>query len=318
MESHLPFVKINGFKLRFSENLIFRSVLKTGVPFEDAVRVMEYVKDSVFGRKSIAAEELFEITKNALTNICGSKFTKRYELWHRYNVLRRRGIAEPLQILVGGPPGVGKTVSLTDVGFRLAISRTITTDAIRRVLKVLIKEDPILHLPSYRVWKKLPGHEVTEHPEIEGFVKQVEFLSPFIVELVKKSIKDKKDVAIEGVHVTPWLLESDLLKKPNVIQVFLKAPEKGTYRQMFFSKRLREGETDRQLIEEDFEACTKINEFLVEEARKRRLHIIKFRTMEQTVGELLEVVNFRIKRIVCMLNGMAAHAAYREEYPEFI
>ncbi len=306
MESELPYVVINGYRMKFSENIIFRSVLKTGINFWNALEVTKHVKNHVIGRKTVHAEELFEITKNALAEICGSEFAGRYELWHRYNVLRRKGAAPPLQILIGGSPSVGKSISLTDLAFRLAIARTITTDAIRRILKVIIRDDPVLHLPSYRVWKKLSPKKKSEHPrELEGFIRQAEFLKPFIIELVKKSIKDRKEVAVEGVHVTPWILPEELLEKTNVIQILLRAPARKIYYEMFFSKRLREGETEMESVAEDFEVCLKIDKFLVKEARKRKLPVIKFRSVEETVEKFLEVVNLRIRKLVRELDGRA-------------
>ena len=293
MGKKIPFISVAGYKTEFSENILLRSILKTGIDFQDAVRIINSVENQISGRKSIDAEELFEITRKVLLETKGRKFAKRYTAWHKYNLLRRKGKAPSLQILVGGSPAVGKSVSITDIGFRLAISRTMTTDAIRRVLKVVIKDNPVLHLPSYQVWKKLPTKG-----KVEGFVKQVEFLRPFVEEIIIKSIKDGKDIAIEGVHVVPWILPEELEKRKNVIFALLKAPERKVYREMFFSKRLREGVANKKAIEEDFKVCLKIDRFLVKEAKKRKLPIIKVGSVGQVVRDLLEIINSRIQEIV--------------------
>jgi len=298
MGKKIPFISINGCKTKFSENILLRSILKTGVDFQDAVRIINSVENQISGRKSIDAEELFEITRKALLETKGQKFARRYSAWHKYNLLRRKGKAPSLQILVGGSPAVGKSVSITDIGFRLAISRTMTTDAIRRVLKVVIMDNPVLHLPSYQVWKKLPTKDKIKNREVEGFIKQVEFLRPFVEEIIIKSIKDGKDIAIEGVHVVPWILPEELEKKKNVIFALLRAPERKVYREMFFSKRLREGVANKKAIEEDFKVCLKIDRFLVKEAKKRKLPIIKVGSVGQVVRDLLEIINSRIQEIV--------------------
>ncbi len=302
-EEQYPKIVINGCKIKFSDGIVLRSILKTGVNFFQATDVVKVVKESIKNKKELSTEELFEICRDALKEVCGSKFSRRYEIWHRYNIFRRRGLVEPLEILLGGAPVVGKTVSTTDLAFRLMISRAITTDAIRRILKVLVKENPVLHLPSYKVWKAIRPENVELEPEIEGFVKQVNALAEYIIEIVSKSIENGKDVAIEGVHIAPWILPKELRKKPNIIQALIAAPNKEIYRQMFLSKKLREGESPNKEVLTDFETCWKINEFLVKEARKEKISIVKFQSFEQTVEDLLEVVNFRIRKIVREING---------------
>ncbi len=302
VDKDIPYVLKNGYRLLFSEMILFRSILKTGCHINEASEITELVKNEIKSKKEITTDEIFEITYYLIKTILGKKYAENYMMWHNYNELRRLSKVDPIIILVGGAPVVGKTITLTDLAYRLTISRAITTDAVRRILKVLMsdsKESSILYLPSFRVWKSIKIENNGIPPEVQGFIKQVDMLKEFINDLIRKSISDNKDIAIEGIHMAPWILDEDLKKNPAVIQVLISAPEKDLYKRMFITKHIREGSKKvDESLEQDFETCWRINNYLVEYAEKEKIPVIKFSSFDENLHKLLNVVIKHVKLII--------------------
>ena len=302
LDKDMPYVLRNGYRLLFSEMILFRSILKTGCHINEASEITELVKNEIKSKKEITTDEIFEITYYLIKTILGKRYAENYMMWHKYNELRRLRKADPIIILVGGAPVVGKTVTITDLAYRLTISRAMTTDAVRRILKVLMNDSPnssILYLPSFRVWKSIKIENNGIPPEVQGFIKQVDMLKDYINDLIRKSISDNKDIAVEGIHMAPWILDKDLKENPAVIQLLISAPEKELYRRMFITKLIREGSKKvDEKMEQDFETCWMINNYLIECAEKENVPVIKFSSFDENVHKLLDVVIRHVKLIV--------------------
>ena len=293
-------VKIDGLRTHFSESMLWRSLLKTGIDLTTALEITKKIEEEVKEKKEITSEELFETCFNLLQEMGGKEYAERYRIWHWYNILRREGKVNPLIILVGGSPNVGKTVTTTDLAFRLTIARVLTTDAVRRIVKTLIpkEKEPVLHVPTFEAWKVIDECPPDTEPELYGFMKQVDALKPYIQEIVEKTIKNGIDLAIEGVHLAPWILPDEIENLDNVIHVIISAPEEEVYRDMFLSKMLREGRKMDENIFKYFEICLKINDLITQKAKERGITVVKFKDFEQVMEEILSIVCERVAKIV--------------------
>ena len=58
----------------------------------------------------------------------------------------------------------------------------------------------MLFYPTFEAWKY-----VRKENPLSGFIEQARILSKYIGEIARKSVLDRIEVAIEGVHVAPWI-----------------------------------------------------------------------------------------------------------------
>jgi 2-phosphoglycerate kinase len=112
------------------------SLLATGVSTEEAYRLASVVQAHLIasGRTDVTADELLTLTTDALlAEADGAVVARRWEAWRR---AKRSG--RPVVIVLGGASGVGKSTLATRLAVRLGITRVVTTDAIREVLRTVI------------------------------------------------------------------------------------------------------------------------------------------------------------------------------------
>jgi 2-phosphoglycerate kinase len=287
-------VEFNGVRLSFSSTMLLRSVLKTGIDIFTALDVLKDVTKGI-GSK-ITATELFLKTYSSLEKIAGKKYAERYRLWHIYNVLRRKRKCLSFAVLVGGPPMVGKSTSVTELAFRLNIARVITTDAIRRIVKSIVKEREltVLFYPTFEAWKY-----VRKENPLSGFIEQARILSKYIGEIARKSVLDRIEVAIEGVHVAPWILKEERSfaeVMENAVCFVIVVDDKDVYKKLVASKLAREG---KRFNEELFSTCWKINEYIKEKVKEEEwVRKVRFTTFEGVIEEMIECICEKIREVV--------------------
>ena len=67
------------------------------------------------------------------------------------------GSIEPLIVLIGGTTGVGKSTIATEVAHRLGITRIVSTDSIREVMRGIFSQDlmPAIYESAFNAWRGL-------------------------------------------------------------------------------------------------------------------------------------------------------------------
>ena len=269
------YVVSDGFKVKFSETIYLRSLLRCGITLDKSIIILEKIKK--LKKKKITREELISITSNYIEKLVGNKYKERYLIWVKYKELKREKKIKPLIILIGGAPVVGKSVTTTDLSYRLTIERVISTDTIRRIVKSIIKSD-ILDIPTYEVWK----HKNVD--VVEGFLMQSEYLKPYVEKIIEKSLKDRKELAIEGVHLVPGLINK------NVLHIAIATPSKLLYKRFFLNKMFREGRSFEHL-----DSCWKINEYFIFSARKHKVHLIRATNLDKIIYKVISIVCSHLK-----------------------
>jgi 2-phosphoglycerate kinase len=122
------------------------SVMMAGVPPAQAYRVAERVEQALNERgvRQIASRELRDLAASLLAE-SDESLASSYLRWQAVEELD-----QPLIILVGGATGVGKSTVATQLAARLGITRVISTDAIREVLRAAVSQELIPALTSPR------------------------------------------------------------------------------------------------------------------------------------------------------------------------
>ena len=126
------------------------------------------------GRTEVSRAELRRLAHTTLCDRFGARTGERYLCWRHYQEPER-----PVVILLGGTTGAGKTSVALEVALRLGISRVLSTDSIRQVMRTLIPRElvPALHVSSFDAHRELPASSDSESPAVDGFIAQASAMS---------------------------------------------------------------------------------------------------------------------------------------------
>lgn len=224
----------------------------------------------------------------------GPKLARRYLSWVDFI---RSG--RPLILLIGGSAGSGKSTISTALANRLDIVRTQSTDMLREVMRLMIPQRllPVLHESSFNAWRTLPAEQGqttpsdTEKMLIAGFRTQAELLSVPCEAVIQRAIKENISLLLEGVHITPFLLQ----KIPNDQSIVVVHIMLAVLKQKVFKKRIKGRDRlvpDRATGKNpaSFQDIWRLQEYLLDEADQADVAIVENREKEQTLREIMEIV----------------------------
>ena len=139
----------------------------------------------------------------------GEDVAKRWLVWRDFV-----NDGRPLILLLGGTSGCGKSTIATMLASRLDIVRSQSTDMLREVMRTMMPEQllPILHTSSFRAWTTLPGTGaemtgVSDNLLVSGFRGQADLLTVAIEAVVKRALRERVSLILEGVHIQPAFME---------------------------------------------------------------------------------------------------------------
>ncbi|KAF0979858.1 hypothetical protein FDP41_001011 [Naegleria fowleri] len=129
----------------------------------------------------------------------------------------------PLIILFGGTSGTGKSTLASLIASRLGITKVLSTDNIRHMLRAFISKDeePVLFASTYHAGealltteegKALKDKVTPEELTVEGFRRQCKLVIEQLEKIIEQSIERNEGLVVEGVHLlTDFIV--DLMKK---------------------------------------------------------------------------------------------------------
>lgn len=291
---------LSGAATAFSREQLRRHVESSGLSYEDAADVTLKLFNHLVkrGLQEITSSHLGMLTYRYLSRVKGPKAAMRYLVMVDH--LRGR---RPLLLLIGGTTGSGKSAVARELALRLGIERTQSTDLLREVMRMMLPERllPVLHASSFNAWWALPGkNETAEAPEAmlaAGFRAQSELLSVACEAVIRRSLTESTSLILEGVHVEPSLLakipkDRDAVIVPLVLAVLdhAKLRERITRRGDLCDLR----GADRYL--ENFEAIRDLQAFLLSEADRWGLPIIRNDDMDRTVRDCMKLILDHLSR----------------------
>ena len=279
----------------FSVGILAHSLETCAIPPEKALQGARKVLASLksTGHKEIDHKSLRRIIYRCLHEHCSQEAAERYLSWRRFE---NSGI--PLIILVGGVTGSGKSTVSSELAFRLDITRHQSTDMMREVIRSYLSPQmvPTLEYSSYEAWRGLPEPvdsvgEGGKPPVVAGFLSQLAAMKLALEATINRSIEERHDLILEGVHVVPTELDLELKgREAVIIPIKLATMKKGLlYKQL--KRRLRE--KNRQEVQHDLENMEEIWElqsWLLNEADKQGIYIIENWQIENTVRAALDLV----------------------------
>ncbi|RLC77258.1 MAG: hypothetical protein DRJ03_27165 [Chloroflexi bacterium] len=226
--------------------------------------------------------------------------SSRFAVWSSFLRLMKDGQAVPLIILIGGGSGTGKSTLAAEVAHLMGIRNIIGTDMLREVLRLKypVEDEPALHENTYNCWKPLSPFYKPEHLQ-QGYYRQSQLVVTAVKAISDRVLGDGESIVLEGIHLLPSLLTSDLLARPNVISIVLQLSDPELHKARLYDRGIsthvmKPG--DRYMPV--FEKIRLVHDLFVQDARSMSVPVIEQALPKVSLQSTLDVIYNALKIIV--------------------
>jgi 2-phosphoglycerate kinase len=275
--------------LPFSKGLMAQSFTATGLSPLRAYKAAQLVEDRIreCGELRLSVSRLREIAMKVLTDSAGDDYARRYR---RLRDIGR--IDKPLIVLVGGTTGVGKSTIATEIAHRLGITRIISTDSIREVMRGIFSRDlmPAVYESSFDAWRglRIPVPQGA-NPVIVGFREQTAVVTTAIKSLVERSVTERESMVIEGVHLVPGYLDTAAFENAWVVPLVIAVDDDEAHLSHFFIREIQtDGTRPLEKYRENFDSIRLLGRYIEDLAREHGIPVIVSHQLDRTVADTLE------------------------------
>ncbi len=230
-----------------------------------------------------------------------SGICRRFELISRYYEKRNTDSGTPpLTIVLEGASATGKSVLSLELVQDLAATRIVGTDTIRQMLRTQMSPEahPELFCHTYQAHIYAQRGPEYLSPAVRGYLAQSELILPHVIATVDRIVREGADCLVEGVHILPGSLNKS---SSGVVEIVIDPPP-DVHRAMFIGKSRGSGlktvSNDVQQRIQEFEVAHEIQQYLVQYAQEREVHIVRLHTYNQALNEIRRHVITSIEKIV--------------------
>ncbi len=278
------------FRQPYAPFILANSLESIGVEFHRANAIARDLGQEL-QKKNTARISRSDLRKSAYEKIketLGENTAERYIKFRKF-----MNIGTPLILLVGGSTGSGKNTVAVELARRLDIVNVITTDVLREVMRTFFPKEvlPVIHTSSYLAGKKLwmPLEEGKDQVTV-AFREQALRVNAGIKSIIKRSVKEKMSVIINGVHVLPGIIKPSDFKKANLAEVFIYVENKDEHKRRFYIRGLSSEERGAQKYIDNFESIRTIQEYILELAQKHQYLCIDNLDSRRTAVEIIDYI----------------------------
>ena len=208
----------------------------------------------------------------------------------------------PIVLLIGGATGTGKSTIATEAAHRLGITRVTSTDFIRQTMRAFFSQEfmPSVHYSSFEAGLALTKaeEEETGDPRLLGFLDQTRNVLVGVEAALDRALAEGWSMVLEGVHLVPGMIATrrdDAI----VVQCIISIDDEQVHRSNFW---VRDSATDglRPLEKylDGMHEIRLIQEALLERAGRFDVPVIENVTLDQAIGEVLDLVLSRADTLV--------------------
>lgn len=284
-------IKDQKHGLPMSKGLLAQSFTATGLSPSRAYAVAQRIQDELreADRYEVTLAELHDRAERVLTEVAGAEYAVRYR---RLEEISRR--ERPLIILVGGTTGVGKSTIATEVAHRLGITRIISTDSIREVMRGIFSRDlmPAIYESSFDAWRGLRvpvPHGAS--PVIVGFREQAAVVATAMKSLIDRAVTEGVSMVLEGIHVAPGYIEPSQFKNASVVQLLISVDDEEAHRSHFYIREIQtEGMRPFERYRANFANIRLLGTYIEELAVEHGIPVVHSHQLDRTVAEVLELI----------------------------
>lgn len=272
----------------FSRGILSRSFLELGIEPTRAHDIATAMHDE------LVAEGMSLVTTQHLARIVGERLARHAdaEIAARYEKMRLFKRSErPLVLLVGGSTGSGKSSLATEVAHRLEVTRILSTDSVRHVMRAMISERllPSIHRSSFEAWRDprilLPP---SGDPTLAAFAEQVQHVSVAVEAVLDRAVQENLSTIVEGVHLVPGLFRRFATDpRLHFVHVVVHVSDEESHRARFLARGRGARERPSQRYLDNFAAIRTIQSHLVERAAAEGTPRIENRNLDTAVHEAL-------------------------------
>ena len=287
---HNPF-PLGDESLPYSKGLMAISIMATGLPPDQAYNIATMIHEALRdeGKPLVSMEQVRRTAEKIIGREVGSRYVDIYRKWQALGKLHK-----PIIILMGGATGVGKSTVATMLSARLGITRQVSTDVIREVMRSLFAPEliPTLYNSSFSAFEKLriPLPPSTDKV-ILGFLEQAAMVWVGIRALIERAIVERTNFIVEGAHVVPGIVDPQFFKDAYILQVVLAVDDEQQHRSHF---EIREVETEgmrpfsRYL--NSFDNIREIQDYILKLANQQEVPVFPCYNIDQTIGMVLDFI----------------------------
>ncbi len=281
-------ILVRGTKtgLPYSKGLLASSVLATGLSPATAYEVAEHVERRLRdgGQSEVTVDQLRRVVAEVLAEHIGEEASARYLRWQR---AQEREL--PLVILVGGATGVGKSTVATQVANRLGITRIVSTDAVREVMRATLSSQllPSLHVSSFEAREAVPEVLPTgADPLLIGFLRQTATVAVGVEHILRRAVIEQTDIIVEGVHLVPGAVDLPAHGEAITVQVVLAIDDVEAHRSNLTGRSQDVASRPQQRYLEHFDEIRVIHDRLADLATSRGVPTVRSYSLDTTVAEV--------------------------------
>ena len=188
--------------LPYSKGMMARALLAAGVSVDSAYELATRLELDLVatGGRAVEPERFEEVAAEVLGEDEGSRIVLRMR-----RLAALRAVDRPIVLLVGGATGTGKSTVATEAAHRLGITRVTSTDFIRQTIRAYFppSEMPSVHVSSFEAGGPEGALEA-------GFLDQTRRVLVGVEASIDRALSEGWSMAIEGVHLVPGLVPSEI------------------------------------------------------------------------------------------------------------
>jgi len=197
----------------------------------------------------------------------------------------------PIIVLIGGSTGTGKSTVAAEVAHRLGITRVASTDFIRQTMRAFFSPEfmPTIHYSSFEAGQALDD-EVTGDPTVVGFVDQCRHVCVGVDAAIRRALTEGWSMVLEGVHLVPGLLPSEL-EGALLVHVVIEIADEDIHRMHFYIRDATTGGIrSMEKYVQRIDDIRRVQTYITSRARRQSVPVVENANVERTVDQVIELV----------------------------
>lgn len=283
--------------LPYSKGLMAKTLMATGLPPERAYELARLVEAELVRSREAAdasAERVYDVAASVVAEHEGDEAVRRLR---RLQALHQLDL--PLVLLVGGATGTGKSSVATEVAHRLGITRVTSTDVVRQTMRAFFSRKfmPSIHYSSFEAGPSvsIPEDEGAD-AALVGFLEQTRNVLVGVRALIGRALEEGYSVAVEGVHLVPGSLPRGYEGAVVCQCVLTIADEEEHARHFWVREASSAGLRPMEKYLKALPDIRRIQEHLVERARRAGVPTVENTRMEEAVDAVIHLVLDEVER----------------------